>query len=130
MILFISKSLTISVNEKELDEIHDILKFKDINWDLFVKISSSHLILPALYCIYKRKKLLKFIPNELVTYMKKINTLNGNRNLQIIEQISELNALLKKNGINPIFLKGASNLIQGLYEDFSERMVGDIDFLV
>ena len=130
MILFISKSLTISVNEKELNEIHDILKFKDINWDLFVKISSSHLILPALYCIYKRKKLLKFIPNELVTYMKKINTLNGNRNLQIIEQISELNALLKKNGINPIFLKGASNLIQGLYEDFSERMVGDIDFLV
>ena len=56
MILFISKSLTISVNEKELNEIHDILKFKDINWDLFVKISSSHLILPALYCIYKRKK--------------------------------------------------------------------------
>ena len=33
------------------------------------------------------------------------------------------------HGITPIFLKGAANLITGLYSDIAERMVGDIDFI-
>ena len=70
------------------------------------------------------------MPNDLTLYMKEITSMNRNRNLQIIEQINALNSLLKQNGVNPIFLKGAGNLIQELYEDPAERMVGDIDFLV
>ena len=38
--------------------------------------------------------------------------------------------MLKQYNINPIFMKGSSYLIQGLYEDPAERMIGDIDFLV
>ena len=38
--------------------------------------------------------------------------------------------MLKQNGVNPIFIKGAGNLLQNLYDDPAERMVGDIDFLV
>ena len=34
------------------------------------------------------------------------------------------------NNIRPIFLKGTGNLLEGLYEDVGERMVGDIDFLL
>ena len=33
------------------------------------------------------------------------------------------------NNISPIFLKGTGNILEGLYEDVGERMVGDIDFL-
>jgi hypothetical protein len=128
--LFITKSLSISVSNKNLEEIQQVLKTKEIDWDLFVKISTSQLVLPAIYCNYKRKNILKFLPADLVDYMKKITSLNKNRNLQITNQISELNVLLKQNGVNPIFIKGSSNLIQGLYEDPAERMIGDIDFLV
>ena len=40
-----------------------------------------------------------------------------------------LNTFLLDHGITPIFLKGAANLITGLYSDIAERMVGDIDFI-
>ena len=128
--LFIAKSLSISLNGNNLEEIKKILKSQKINWDLFVKISTSQLVLPALYCNFKRNHLLKFLPNDLVAYMQEITSLNRDRNQQIIEQINELNNLLKQNGVNPIFIKGAGYLTQDLYEDPAERMIGDIDFLV
>ena len=128
--LFIAKSLSISLSSKILEEIKKVLKSKKIDWDLFVKISTSQLVLPTLYCNYKRNHLLPFLPEDLVAYMQEIASLNRDRNLQIIEQINELNSLLRQNGVNPIFIKGAGYLKQGLYEDPAERMVGDIDFLV
>lgn len=128
--IFIVKCLSISIGSKNLEEIKEVLKSQKIDWDLFVKISTSQLVLPALYCNFKRNNLLQFLPNDLVTYMQEITTLNRDRNLQIIEQINELNSLLRQNGVNPIFIKGASYLIQGLYNDPAERMIGDIDFLV
>ena len=128
--LFIAKSLSISTSSKSLEEIEKVLKSQKIDWDLFVKISTSQLVLPTLYCNYKRNNLLPFLPEDLVAYMQEITSLNRDRNLQIIEQINELNSLLRQNGVNPIFIKGAGYLKQGLYEDPAERMVGDIDFLV
>lgn len=128
--LFIAKSLSISLNCKNLEEIEESLKSQKINWDLFVKISTSQLVLLTLYCNYKRNNLLQFLPDDLVAYMLEITSLNRDRNQQIIEQINELNSLLRQNGVNPIFIKGAGYLIQGLYDDSAERMVGDIDFLV
>ena len=59
--LFIAKSLTISSNFKNYKEIKEILKLQDIDWELFVKISTDQLIMPALYCNYKRKKLLQIL---------------------------------------------------------------------
>lgn len=66
--LFITKSLSISVSNKNLEEIQQVLKTKEIDWDLFVKISTSQLVLPAIYCNYKRKNILKFLPADLVDY--------------------------------------------------------------
>ena len=34
------------------------------------------------------------------------------------------------NNITPIFLNGAENLLEGLYKDIAERMIGDIDFII
>ena len=62
-------------------------------------------------------------------YMKYITKLNRERNEEIIAQAKELNTLLLEHHITPIFLKGTGNLLEGLYEDIGERMVGDIDFL-
>lgn len=128
--LFIAKSLSISLNGKNLEEIKKVLSSQKINWDLFVKISTSKLVLPALYCNYKKNNLLQFLPDDLVAYMQEITSLNRDRNLQIMEQINELNNLLKQNGVTPIFIKGAGNLLQNFYDDTADRMIGDIDFLV
>ena len=61
--------------------------------------------------------------------MEYVTDLNRDRNKKIVTQAKDLNSLLLANNITPIFLKGTGNLLEGLYEDIGERMVGDIDFL-
>jgi hypothetical protein len=82
-----------------------------------------------LYCNFKRVNFLKYLPADLVEYMKHITNLNRERNLQILQQANELNSLLLANNITPVYLKGTGNLLAGIYEDIGERMVGDIDFI-
>ena len=129
-LFFIGKCLTISHEEENLQSVTEQIKTNNVDWDAVVKVSTSHYVFPALYCNLLRANLLSYLPEELVAYMKHITDLNRERNLQIIEQAKEINELLLKNEITPIFLKGTGNLLSGLYEDVAERMVGDIDFLV
>jgi hypothetical protein len=103
---FIAKSLTISLEEKNRDEIEFILKTIDVDWEAVVKLSTSHYVFPAIYCNYKRADFLKYLPADLVDYMEYITNLNRDRNRQILQQAQELNNLLLANNIRPIFLKG------------------------
>jgi hypothetical protein len=128
-LFFIAKSLTISLEEKNRDEIEFLLKTTDVDWDAVVKVSTSHYVFPAIYCNFKRADFLKYLPVDLVDYMKHITNLNRDRNTQIIAQARGLNTLLLANNIRPIFLKGTGNLLAGIYDDIAERMVGDIDFI-
>ena len=121
--------MTISLEEKNRQEIEKQLKSKSIDWDTVVKVSTSHYVFPALYCNLKRVDFLKYLPQELVSYMQHITNINRERNNQIITQAQELNNLLLANNITPVFLKGTGNLLAGIYQDIAERMVGDIDFI-
>jgi hypothetical protein len=128
-LFFIAKSLTISLEEKNRQEIEKQLKQKSIDWDAVVKVSTAHYVFPALYCNLKRVDFLQYLPHDLVSYMEHITDLNRERNKKIITQAKDLNSLLLANNIRPIFLKGTGNLLAGIYEDIAERMVGDIDFI-
>ena len=129
-LFFIAKSLTISLEEKNRDEIEIMLKTTDVDWDAVVKVSTAHYVFPAIYCNFKRADFLKYLPQELVSFMQYITNINRERNEQIIAQAKELNTLLLANNITPIFLKGTGNLLVGLYKDTAERMVGDIDLIL
>ena len=126
---FIAKCLTISLEEKNKDEIELILKTTDVDWDTVVKVSTAHYVFPALYCNLKHASFLNYLPKDLVAFMKHLTDINRERNLKIIDQAKELNNLLVANNITPIFLKGTANLLATIYEDVAERMVGDIDFI-
>ena len=126
---FVAKCLTISLEDNNRDEIEFVLKTTDVDWDAVVKVSTAHYVFPALYCNLKRVDFLKYLPQELVSYMQHIANLNRDRNTQIIAQANELNNILLANNITPIFLKGTGNLLAGIYDDIAERMVGDIDFI-
>lgn len=101
-----------------------------IDWQKFVTMCSNHLILPSIYLKFKSHGILNLIPPELTEHLKDIYTLNLNRNNQILEQLQEITELMNKNNIFPVFLKGTGNLLDDLYADRGERMLGDIDFLV
>ena len=126
---FISKCLTISLEDKNRLEIEKQLQSKTINWEAVVEVSTAHYVFPAMYCNLKRADFLHYLPQVLVNFMEHITNLNRERNKQIITQAKELNTLLLKNNITSIFLKGTGNLLAGIYDDISERMVGDIDFV-
>jgi hypothetical protein len=121
--------LTISLENKNRQEIEKQLKSTSIDWDTVVKVGTSHYVFPALYCNFKRANFLKYLPADLIDYMKHITNLNRDRNTQILQQAKGLNSLLLANNIRPIFLKGTGNLFAGIYDDIAERMVGDIDFI-
>ncbi len=129
-LFFVGKCLTITHEKHNRDLVEKDIKSGNIDWDSVVKLSTSHYVFPALYCNLKRANFLQLLPPDLVQYMKHITDLNRERNQQIIEQAKEINELLLSNNITPIFLKGTGNLLEGLYEDIAERMVGDIDILV
>ena len=126
---FVAKCLTISSEEKNRQRIGKRLQLETVDWDAVVKVSTAHLVFPALYCNLKRADFLQYLPQELVSYMEHITNLNRRRNEKIIAQAKELNTLLLAHKITPIFLKGTGNLVAGLYEDIAERMLGDIDFV-
>lgn len=126
---FIARCLTISLDQKNKTAIEKTLQANTIDWDAVVKLSTQHLVFPALYCALKREGFLHYLPQDLANYMEHITGLNRKRNQQIITQVRALNTFLLDHGITPIFLKGAANLITGLYSDIAERMVGDIDFI-
>jgi hypothetical protein len=128
-LFFIAKSLTISLEDKNKQVIEKQLQSDTIDWDAVVKVSTSHYVFSAIYCNFKRADFLKYLPADLVDYMKHITNLNRDRNTQILQQAQDLNTLLLANNIRPIFLKGTGNLLAGIYEDIAERMVGDIDFI-
>lgn len=129
-LFFIGKCLTINHEEHNKVIIENALKTKDIDWEAIVKVSTAHYVFPALYCNLKKANFLDYLPEDLVAYMQHITDLNRERNQQIIAQSHEINTLLLAHNIAPIFLKGTGNLLEGLYDDSAERMVGDIDFLV
>tara|TARA_Y100000588_G_C14159198_1_gene884055 strand:- start:6 stop:1103 length:1098 start_codon:yes stop_codon:yes gene_type:complete len=126
---FVAKCLTISLDKQNRGEIESILETTDVNWEAVVKVSTSHYVFPAIYCNFKRANFLKYLPADLVEYMKHITNINRERNEAIITQARELNTLLSANNITSIFIKGTGNLLAGIYDDIAERMVGDIDFI-
>lgn len=102
----------------------------EIIWERFVQLCSDHLIIPAIYLKFKAHDLLSILPEDLAQVLTEIYKLNRERNAKILLQIDHIAAALLPEKIDPVFLKGSANLLDGLYSDLGERMMGDIDFLV
>ena len=100
------------------------LSNKDYNWDDIVIEGSKHLVLPAIYCRLKSKRLTHLLPEELHAYLEEITSLNSIRNTEIVSQIQSLSELLKAHNIEHVFLKGAALISSNYYDDIAERMLG------
>jgi len=129
-ILFIGKCLTLSVYPDKIAEIREEIRTGLVEWERVVWVSTGQFVFPAFYLQLQKAGLLAELPEDLVEYMEEITELNRQRNREIIEQAKEITVLLNSHAITPVFLKGTANLLDDLYEDIAERMVGDIDLLV
>ena len=96
----------------------------------FIRLSSNHLVLPAVYRRLQKTGLSDNLSPDLAEHLNEILQLNIKRNEEILQQTEEINLHLNSAGIQPVYMKGSANLLDGLYPDLTDRMIGDIDFLV
>ncbi|MFH1000513.1 MAG: nucleotidyltransferase family protein [Bacteroidota bacterium] len=127
---FVGKCLSLSNNPEKTTSIRKLIQSGKLNWNSLVYQSSNQLMIPALYLNLHRNNLLNELPADLSSYFKEITDLNRERNQSILNQINRLTKQLNENQLKPVFLKGTAHLIDGLYEDIGERMIGDIDFIL
>lgn len=130
VIRFITDCLVLSIHSNGRERLQNYMESNQIDWEKVVQVSSNHLVLPSLYVQLKQAKLLELLPEDLQSYMGQITALNRDRNQKNIEQVEELNTLFLAHNIQPIYLKGTAHLLEGLYLDIGERMIGDIDLIV
>ncbi|MCD6091744.1 MAG: nucleotidyltransferase family protein [Bacteroidales bacterium] len=129
-LFFVGKCLSLSMHPERANTIRENIQSGEVDWRVIVYQSSNQLVVPALYLNLKRNHLLSDLPEDLISYFEEITNANRVRNQQILSQVENLSKLLNSRGFSPVFLKGSAHLIDGLYEDIAERMVGDIDFIL
>lgn len=129
-LLFTGKCLTLGHYPDKSGFLRDQILSGKVDWEQIVWVSTSHLVFPALHLNLKKAGLLPDLPTDLVEYMEEFTGRNRDRNLMMIDQVREITVLLNEKGIEPVYLKGAGHLLDGLYGDIAERMMGDIDLLV
>lgn len=127
---FAGKCLALDEHPEFKAEIIRHIADESINWQDFTELCSNHLILPAIYLKFRIHEILSHIPEDLSDFLTEIHGLNLIRNEQIMRQIGEIVGILNASNISPTILKGAGNLLDGLYSNAGERIMGDIDFLV
>jgi len=128
---FISFKTLISDDLSEIEEeVRTIIIRNEKNLLRFIHLNSNHLVLPAIYRRLKEIGLTDQLAKDLNDHLNKIYTLNIKRNKKILQQIEEINQMFHKAKIKPVYLKGAANLMDNLYCNIADRMMGDIDILV
>ena len=107
--------------------------FKKISNDQIIKIlklSSSQLLLPALYINIINKGLEKYFDDDFIEYLKNIFEINKNRNNKLLKELFEIEKIFKSEKINYTITKGAFLIKNKYFSDVGERMIGDIDILI
>ena len=127
---FQAEILSLALLSERAESIAQKLQESEINWNGFVQLASSNLVLPALAYQLMKHDLLNHVPPGLATYLNEIMILNKERNKKVLEQANYVKGLLKKNGIEGVFMKGTGHMLDDLYDDVCERMVYDLDILV
>jgi Uncharacterised nucleotidyltransferase len=101
-------------------------KLPQVSWELLIESSSHHNVTPALSWCFKDKA----VPPDVRNYFDAILRLNSMRNAGILDGLARVVTALNAIDIEPVLLKGASHLIEGLYAAQGLRVVGDIDVLM
>lgn len=99
----------------------------DASPELMIEISSFHYVTPALAWGLKSRP---DVPAKLGEFLDAILLLNGKRNAGMLAGLTKAIDALNRIGIEPIPLKGAAYLLDGIYPDPSARFFGDLDMLV
>ncbi|WNF35282.1 nucleotidyltransferase family protein [Bacillaceae bacterium IKA-2] len=101
-------------------------QFRNINWDLTIKLAKFHRLYPFLY---PKLKDVEFIPSFVVQELSEEYQKNTFQMLYLCAKMEHVSKLFIESEIPVIFLKGPA-LAKDLYGDISLRTSSDLDVLV
>jgi hypothetical protein len=102
----------------------------DMDWVALVAAADREYLLPALHCALRDCRLLDLAPAPAAEVLTGLHALNLIRNREIEGLLPGLCAGLASSGTPAVLLKGAANLISGVYREPGLMILGDLDILV
>jgi hypothetical protein len=99
----------------------------EVIWELIIEVASFHYATPTLAACFDPDD---DIPSDVRDYFEAALALNKKRNEQILSTLARVAGLLNAIDIEPVLLKGAALLVEGIYPQPSMRILGDVDILV
>jgi hypothetical protein len=103
---------------------------REQDWPAFALRASQQMISAAVYVELARRALLDAVPADFGIYLRGLWELNSRRNRTLSQQLAEAAKVLNTIGIEPVLMKGAAALVDGLYADPGARISADLDLLV
>jgi hypothetical protein len=111
-------------------ELQTALCDRHTDWKEVVGQASEHFVLAAFAAAMRDLNLAGALEPELRGFLAAVHAANEERNGELYRQLAEVVAKLNRIGIEPVLLKGAARLVDGLYPDLGWRMMWDLDVLV
>jgi hypothetical protein len=99
----------------------------EVTWELMIEVASFHYATPTLAACLDRDI---DVPGDVRDYFASALALNETRNEKLLATLARVAGLLNTIDIEPVLLKGAALLVEGLYPQPSMRIMGDIDILI
>ncbi len=112
------------------DELRGMVRSRAIDWEQVVGHASAQFVLPALAAALNDLALAEALDEELRAFLDAVHAANRERNSELRDELAAAVAVLKRADIEPVLLKGAIRLADGLYPDDGWRMLQDLDLLV
>jgi Uncharacterised nucleotidyltransferase len=94
------------------------------------RLAGRHYVTPMLAACIADPELRQRLPEDFALYLDFVHTENSRRNHALRVQLRETAGCLNEIGIEPVVLKGAIRLVDGLYPDLGWRFMRDLDLLV
>jgi hypothetical protein len=111
------------------EELRAIVHNRGVDWEHVVGYASGDLVLPALAAAATDLGLSESLDRELGAFLNAVHAANTERNNELRDELSAVVHASNRVGIEPVLLKGALRLLDGLYPDDGWCMLRDLDLL-
>ena len=113
-----------------LDDAGSALNDPSTDFVQLARLAGRHLITPILAACLSRCEAAQRAPADFRLYLQFIQAENRRRNATLSAELAAAAAGLNRIGVEPVLLKGAIRLADGLYRDPGWRFMRDLDLLV
>jgi hypothetical protein len=112
------------------EQLRRLARSRGIDWERVVGQASAQFVLPAFAAALKDLGLIESLDPDLGVFLEAVHAANIERNSELRAELGAAVGVLNRVGIEPVLLKGAIRLLDGLYPDDGWRMLRDLDLLV